>query len=89
LHAERFFTPCSHGPLVGGALFRFVLFVVDSSPRFSSTSAPSMFGTGILTFGRHTVVIPLMRPEEWNARSEEMGTRLSNRGSNPRYYTRI
>jgi hypothetical protein len=48
-----------------------------------------MFGTGILTFGRHTVVIPLMRPEEWNARSEEMGTRLSNRGSNPRYYTRI
>jgi hypothetical protein len=32
-----------------------------------------MFGTGILTFGRHTVVIPLMRPEEWNARSEEIG----------------
>jgi hypothetical protein len=27
-----------------------------------------MFGTGILTFGRHTVVIPLMRPVEWNAR---------------------
>ena len=37
-------------------------FVVDSSLRFSSTSAHSMFGTGILTFGRHTVVIPLMRP---------------------------
>jgi hypothetical protein len=23
MHAERFFTPCSHGPFVGGALFRF------------------------------------------------------------------
>ena len=36
LHAERYFTPCSHGPFVGGALFRFVPFVVDSSLRFSS-----------------------------------------------------
>jgi hypothetical protein len=53
---------------VVGALFRFVPFVVNSSLRFSSTSAHSMFGTGILTFGRHTVVIPLMRPVEWNAR---------------------
>jgi hypothetical protein len=56
------------GYFVGGALFRFVPFVVDSYLRFSSTSAHSMFGTGILTFGRHTVVIPLMRPVEWNAR---------------------
>jgi hypothetical protein len=56
------------GYFVGGALFRFVPFVVNSSLRFSSTSAHSMFGTGILTFGRHTVVIPLMRPVEWNAR---------------------
>ena len=32
-------------------------FVVDSSPRFSSTSTPSIPGTGILTLGRQTVVI--------------------------------
>ncbi|MDA9081140.1 hypothetical protein N9M16_06945 [Candidatus Dependentiae bacterium] len=68
MHAERFFTPCSQGPFVGGALFRFVPFVFNSSLRFSSTSAPSMFGTAIVTFGRHIVVIPLMRPVEWNAR---------------------
>jgi len=57
LHAERFFTPCSHGPFVGGALFRFVPFVVNSSLRFSSTLAPSISGTAILTRGRHTVVV--------------------------------
>jgi len=57
LHHERYFTPCAHGPFVGGALFRFLPFVVDSSLRFSSASAPSIPGTAILTFGRHTVVI--------------------------------
>jgi hypothetical protein len=61
LHVERYFTPCSHGPFVLGALFRFVPFVVDSSLRFSSTLAPSISGTGILTFGRHTVVVILLR----------------------------
>jgi hypothetical protein len=62
LHAERGFTPCSHGPWCFGAYFRFVPFLVDSSLRFSSTSAPSISGTGILTRGRHTVVIPPSRP---------------------------
>ena len=33
-------------------------FLVDSSLRFSSASAPSISGTAILTRGRHTVVIP-------------------------------
>ena len=44
---------------VGGALFRFVPFVVNSSLRFSSTLAPSISGTAILTLGRHTVVVIL------------------------------
>jgi hypothetical protein len=63
LHFERFFTPCSHGPKCFGAIFRFVPLVVNSSLRFSSTSAPSISGTAILTRGRHTVVvIPPSRP---------------------------
>jgi hypothetical protein len=59
LHFERYFSPCSHGPFVGGALFRFVAFVVDASLRCSSTLAPSISGTAILTLGRHTVVVIL------------------------------
>jgi selenoprotein S len=59
LHAERFFTPCSHGPFVGGALFRFVPFLVDSSLDVSVFSASPTFGTAILTLGLQTVVIPI------------------------------
>ena len=59
LHFERCFTPCSHGPFVGGALFRFVAFVVDSSLDVSVFSASPAFGTGILTLGLQTVVIPI------------------------------
>jgi hypothetical protein len=62
LQFERYFTPCSHGPLgyfVGGALFRFVPFVVDSSLDVSVFSASPTFGTAILTLGLQTVVIPI------------------------------
>jgi hypothetical protein len=57
------------GFFVGGDLFLFVPFVVDSSLRFSSTSPPSMFGTAILTLGLQTVVIPIC--EVGAPRSEE------------------
>ena len=62
LHAlqfERFFTPCSHGPFVGGALFRFVPFLLNSSLDVSVFSASPTSGTSILTRGRQTVVIPI------------------------------
>jgi hypothetical protein len=59
LHFERGFTPCSQGPFVGGALFRFVPFVVDSSLDVSVFSASPTFGTSILTLGLQTVVIPI------------------------------
>ena len=60
-------------------LFRFVPFLVDSSLRFSSASAPSISGTGILTRGRHTVVIPPSRPvkcERTNFSNEPTGLRF-------------
>ena len=66
LHFDRYFTPCSHGPFVGGALFRFVPFFVNSPPPLSvsSTSPSSLRVT--LTFGRQivvgVVVIPPSRP---------------------------
>ena len=59
MHAERFFTPCSHGPYCLGALFRFVPFFVDSSLDGSVFSASPTFGTSILTLGLQTVVIPI------------------------------
>jgi len=59
LHLERFFTPCSHGPFVGGALFRFVPFLVNSSFRVSLSSTSPAFRTSILTLGLQTVVIPI------------------------------
>ena len=36
---ERLFTPCSHGPFVRGAIFRFVPFVVNFSLHHSVLSA--------------------------------------------------
>ena len=62
LQCERYFTPCSHGPFVGGALFRFTPFFVSNSGTSTSPSASSMFGTSILTIGRRTVVITPARP---------------------------
>ena len=56
LHAERGFTPCSHGPWCLGALFRFVPFVVNSSLDVSVFSASPTPGTSILTRGLQTVV---------------------------------
>ena len=51
LHCERYLTPCSHGPFVVGALFRFAPFpsegVVPSSPFIPSSSA----GGSTLTSG--------------------------------------
>jgi hypothetical protein len=61
LQFERFFTPCSHGPFVQGALFRFVPFFVSNSSSGTSTptsTSSSTSGTGIRTLGRQTVVIP-------------------------------
>ena len=60
LQFERYFTPCSHGPFVGGALFRFVPFLVESSLDVSVFSASPTSGTSILTRGRQTVVIPIL-----------------------------
>ena len=57
LHLERCFTPCSHGPLCFGAIFRFVPFLVNSSLDVSVFSASPTFGTSILTLGLQTVVI--------------------------------
>jgi hypothetical protein len=46
MHLERHFTPCGHDPFVGGALFRFVPFLVNSSLQFSSVSVdPIAFPT--------------------------------------------
>jgi hypothetical protein len=59
LQFERYFTPCLHGPFVGGALFRFVPFLLNSSLDVSVFSASPTFGTSILTLGRQTVVIPI------------------------------
>ena len=44
---------------MGGALFRFVPFVVNSSLDVSVFSASPTFGTAILTLGLQTVVIPI------------------------------
>jgi hypothetical protein len=62
LQWERYFTPCSHGPFVGGARLRFTPFFVSNSGASTSPSASSMFGTSILTIGRRTVVITPARP---------------------------
>ena len=61
LQFDRYFTPCSHGPFVRGALFRFVPFFVTSSspPSVSSTSPYSSRVT--LTFGRQIVVLIAVR----------------------------
>jgi len=62
LHCERYFTPCSHGPFVGGALFRFVPFTVSNSSSCTSaldSTSTTTSGTSILTRGRQTAVIPL------------------------------
>ena len=59
MHAERFFTLCSHGPKCLGALFRFVPFLLDSSLDVSVFSTSRTFGTAILTLGLQTVVIPI------------------------------
>jgi hypothetical protein len=63
---------------VGGALFRFVPFVVDSSLRFSSTLAPSISGTAILTLGRHTVVVILSPRAPQSAVDQETGSKTYN-----------
>jgi hypothetical protein len=59
LQFERYFIPCSHGPWCLGAIFRFVPFLVNSSLDVSVFSASPTFGTGILTLGFQTVVIPI------------------------------
>ena len=74
---ERYFTPCSHGPFVGGALFRFVPFLVNSSLDVSVFSASSTSGTSILTLGLQTVVIPSAR----SARPEVKKVRFDKRGN--------
>ena len=43
---------------MGGAIFRFVPFLVNSSLDVSVFSTSPTFGTAILTFGLQTVVIP-------------------------------
>ena len=56
LYFDRCFTPCSHGPFVGGALFRFVPFFVASSPSLSVSSTSPYSLRVTLTFGRQIVV---------------------------------
>tara|TARA_B100000405_G_scaffold78344_1_gene54297 strand:+ start:168 stop:365 length:198 start_codon:yes stop_codon:yes gene_type:complete len=50
LQFDRYFTPCSHGPFVAGAFFRFAPFRVASS-SVTLTSTPSSAGS-LLTVGR-------------------------------------
>ena len=45
------------GPFVGGALFRFLPFLVDSSLHVSVFSASPTSGTAILTLGLQIVVV--------------------------------
>ena len=49
LHFDRYFTLCSHGPFVGGPLFRFVPLLDASSVTHTSTSTS---GSTLPTFGR-------------------------------------
>ena len=59
LHFDRYFTPCSHGPFVLWALFRFVPLLDASSVTPTSTSTS---GSGPLTFGRQIAGIQTPRP---------------------------
>ena len=61
LQFDRYFTPCSHGPFVGGALFRFVPFVVTSAPTFSVSSTSSYSSRATLTSGHQNDVLNAMR----------------------------
>jgi hypothetical protein len=65
LHFDRYFTPCSHGPFVGGALFRFAL-LLDASSSVTLASTPSSGGS-LLTVGRKinlNIPAPLARAAE-------------------------
>ena len=59
LHCDRYFTPCSHGPFVGGALFLFVPFFLAS---FSSSSLSDPSSSATLAYSRsrlgRQIVVP-------------------------------
>jgi hypothetical protein len=94
LHAERCFTPCSHGPKCFGAYFRFVPLVVNSSLDVSVFSASPTPGTSILTRGRQTVVIisaPTEVPANDTTASDLVNlkvTRTVTQDNNARNHTR-
>ena len=64
LHFDRYFTPCSHGPFVRGALFRFVPCFVNSSPPLSVSSTSPSSSRVTLTFGRQIAGIPSRAPSK-------------------------
>ena len=67
LQFDRYFTPCSHGPFVGGALFRFVPLLDAPSANPTSTSTS---GSGPLTFGRQIAGIHPRAPSKCPAGRE-------------------
>jgi hypothetical protein len=88
LHAERCFTPCSHGPKCFGALFRFVPLFVNSSLHLSLTSTSLTFTTLILTCGRQIVVIPIASSARPRSESFVVDSLYKSSSAIPKYLTR-